>query len=324
MIISKQQSKHIQIFRGLAILAVVLIHNTPLGLSQVFLRPFFNFSVGLFLFFSGMLSNIKNYNPKKRIKKILIPYIIWTLIYVLIANINNLSLLPVDFLKKLVFGNSAAIMYYVFVYVQLTLLIPLIDRLAKSKFKFLGFLIAPLEIIIIRMIPEITGLYSLGGYINIIKDLSCLGWFTYYYLGYLIGNNLIVISKSYKKWIILLICSIFIQIGEAYWQLSMGIINCGTQMKLSSVLTGTFFAILSYNLIFLKKSYNNKILEILGNNSFAIYFSHIAVMWFLNLIPIYSKISFFPINAFIVIILDLILIYIGKKILGKYSKYLAL
>lgn len=57
MKLTAQQSNKVQILRGLAIIAVVFIHNTPDGLAQVYCRPFFNFSVGLFLFLSGFLSN---------------------------------------------------------------------------------------------------------------------------------------------------------------------------------------------------------------------------------------------------------------------------
>jgi len=60
MKLTSEQSKKIQYLRGLAIIAVVFIHNTPTGLAQVFCRPFLNFSVGLFLFLSGMLSNSYN------------------------------------------------------------------------------------------------------------------------------------------------------------------------------------------------------------------------------------------------------------------------
>lgn len=48
--ITKEMSHKIQILRGGAIIAVVLIHNTPVGILQVLCRPFFNFAVGLFLF----------------------------------------------------------------------------------------------------------------------------------------------------------------------------------------------------------------------------------------------------------------------------------
>ncbi len=199
-------SKHIQLLRGIAIIAVVLIHTTPVGLCQVYLRPFFNFSVGLFLFLSGMLSNAQNWNPKKRIKKVIIPYIIWTLIYVVLNNIDNLFVLPYDLLKSLVTGNSAAMMYYIFIYCEFTLLIPLIDKLAKSKYKYLGFIIAPIEIIFMRTIPLMTDWYEINKYISLIKGVSCLGWFTYYYLGYLLGNNLITISRSSKNGFVYLLC----------------------------------------------------------------------------------------------------------------------
>ena len=48
--LSSKQSYTIQVLRGIAIIAVVFIHNTPIGLPQVFFRPFMNFSVGLFIF----------------------------------------------------------------------------------------------------------------------------------------------------------------------------------------------------------------------------------------------------------------------------------
>ena len=61
----------------------------------------------------------------------------------------------------------------------------------------------------------------------------------------------------------------------------------------------------------------------LGNNSFGIYFSHIAVMAVLSIIPFYDNVVY-PLNAVIVIVVNMAFIYIGKKVLGKYSKYLAL
>lgn len=87
--ISADQSTKIQAVRGLAIIAVVIIpviHCTP-DFSmpvEVFFKPFVNFAVGTFLFLSGLLSNVTMWKPLKRIKKILIPYVIWTLIYTVI------------------------------------------------------------------------------------------------------------------------------------------------------------------------------------------------------------------------------------------------
>lgn len=319
----KTKQTHIQLLRGLAIIAVVLIHNTPISLLQVFVRPFLNFSVGLFLFLSGLLSDAYNWKPLKRIKKVVIPYVIWTFIYCFLNNYNNLSIIPTSFLKNLITARSAAMMYYIFVYCQFTLLIPWIDKLAKSKFKYLGFIIAPFEIIFMRTIPLMTNWYHTNSYIEIIMSVSCLGWFTYFYLGYLLGNNYISIKKPAKIWGGLLFASILLQFAEGYWQYSKGIVNCGTQLKISTIFTGVCFTILAYQFINSKKEYNNKILKLLGDNSFGIYFSHIAVMTVLSILPFYNNVIY-PLNAIIVIIVNMAFVNIGKRILGNFDKYLAL
>ena len=61
-----QKDNNIQILRGIAIVAVVFIHNTPAG-GQIICRPFLNFAVGLFLFLSGMLTKTSTWNPKKEL-----------------------------------------------------------------------------------------------------------------------------------------------------------------------------------------------------------------------------------------------------------------
>ena len=198
MKLTKQESYKIQIFRGLAIIAVVCIHNTPLGMAQVLYRPFLNFSVAMFLFLSGMLSNAQKWNPLRRIKKIAIPYVIWTAIYTIMAGNYHFSELPLLYIKNLLTGRAAAIMYYVFIYCEFTLLIPLIDRLAKFKYKYFGFVFAPLEIVLVRLIPILMG-YQLSQGFAIIVQISCLGWFTYFYLGYLIGNGFLICDEFTVK-----------------------------------------------------------------------------------------------------------------------------
>ena len=323
MRLNEEQSYKVQILRGLAIIAVVFIHNTPEGLSQVIFRPFLNFSVGLFLFLSGLLSTADNWNPKKRITKVFVPYAIWTLLYVIIGNRNNLSNIPFAFLKGLLTAQAAAVMYYIFVYCQFTLLMPVIDKLARSKYRYIGFAIAPVEILVMRLIPLISG-YDFNRYVTWSMGISCLGWFTYYYLGYMIGNDLLMIRCKTNTLVYTWIGAIALQMLEGYWYLSMGEVNCGTQLKLSSILAGTIFAILSYRFIILKKEIHSNPLKVLGDYSFGIYFSHLAVMGALNLIPYYTKMIRYPLNAIVTIFISTACVYIGKKILGKNSKYLAL
>lgn len=55
-----RKDPYIQVLRGLAIAAVVLIHCLPESSASVTLRPFLNWSVALFLFLSGMLTTEEN------------------------------------------------------------------------------------------------------------------------------------------------------------------------------------------------------------------------------------------------------------------------
>lgn len=321
---TNSKSRHIQILRGLAIIAVVCIHNMPGGLWQICVRPFLNFPVGLFLFLSGMLSNARNWKPRKRIAKVMIPYVLWTLIYVVIYNLFDPVAIPMEFLKNLVTADAAGMLYYIFIYCEFTLLIPVIDKLARSKYRYLGFLITPAEIILMRMIPLMTQWYVLPGFLRTLRGISCLGWFTYFYLGYLMGNDLLTVRQSTKTWAGILAASIPLQMLKTGWQLSAGVANCGTQMKLSTVLTGVCAAVLAYRFVHGEKGYRSKTLEFIGDNSFGIYFSHCAVMWLLEILPFYSSLVRFPLNVVAVVAVNLGFIVLGKQILGKYGRYLGL
>ena len=321
--VKDSHSKNIQALRGLAIIAVVLIHNTPNGIAQVICRPFLNFAVGLFLFLSGMLSNAKSRNTKNRIKKVIIPYIIWTFIYIVLHNLNNIKEIPISYIKALMSGNAAAIMYYIFVYCEFTLLLPLIDKLARSRYKYWGFIISPLEIIIMRMMPMIWG-YDLNKEISIIMNISCLGWFSYYYLGYMVGNNILIVKNGLTKKITILSIVLLLQVFEGYLYYRIGEANCGTQLKLSAVFTGILICLISYELIYTNWLYKFNFLILLGNHSFGIYFSHLAVMSLISKIPYYTKYVVYPINGICVVLISLFCVIVGKKILGKYSKYMAL
>lgn len=93
MIIIKEKNQKLQILRAIAIIAVVMIHTCPSGKWQVFIRPFINFAVATFLFLSGYLTNIETSDwktfYKKRIIRVIIPYVIWTFLYTTAYNIGD-------------------------------------------------------------------------------------------------------------------------------------------------------------------------------------------------------------------------------------------
>lgn len=325
IIMNKIKSYKIQLLRGLAIIAVILIHSTPGGLMQVYVRPFLNFAVGLFLFLSGLLTTNQNWHPQKRLKKILIPYVLWTLIYVALTNYQSGYMLPVIYFKKLLTGQSAAIMYFIFVYAELTLMVPVIDKLAHSKYKFLGLLISPIEIIFMRTIPILSG-YQFNDFFSTVMSISFLGWFTYYYLDYLLGNNLIGLKFPTIRLVFVYMISIVLQIFEGLLYYNIGVENCGTQLKITSLFSGILLILLSYKYISSNNSEQikeNKILKLLGDYSFGIYFSHLAVMMILNKIPSYSTYIIYPLNALMTCIFCILCVFIGRTILGKHHGLLA-
>lgn len=269
------------------------------------------------------MSNAAHYFPQKRIKKVIIPYLIWSFVYVLFSSYKTPLMIPVLYFKSILKASSAAIMYYIFVYVEFTLLIPFIDRLAHSRYKYVGFLISPLEIIFMRLMPLFLGI-SFPSIIITLRTISCLGWFTYYYLGYLLGNKLLVPSFSTRKYLILLIISIPIQMAEGYLYYLAGDINCGTQLKLSSLFTGVLFCMLAYRFIDYKCSHSFALLKRFGDYSFGIYFSHLAIMAVLNKIPYYTTYICFPLNALIACFISLLFVQAANRFLGKFAKYFAL
>lgn len=321
-----KKNHKIQILRAIAIIAVVMIHTCPIGISQVLVRPLINFSVGTFLFLSGYLTDTSNIDTKqfykKRIIRVIIPYTIWTILY------TTLSFYPdgIDikrYFHNFVTSDGAATLYYILVYIQFVLLTPLLNKLLHKKYWFIGFIITPISLLI-NYYWLISGA-SPNKYLSLVWHIGCLGWFTYYYLGLYLKNVIDGKKFNINKLIIIYIITIFIQIMEGYIWYKLGEVNCGTQLKLSSLLTTTVFVLLAYSYINSTKFNNsNKILSLIGDYSFGIYISHLMIINILYKTPFYKFIPFF-INSILVLSLTLLLVIIGKKILGKkISKYFGL
>ena len=317
---TERKSYNIQLLRGLAIIAVVLIHITPEGTARIWFRPFVNFAVATFVFLSGMLSTADRWAPWKRVKKVLIPYAIWTFVYVAVNTCSTPEKIIPVYLLNLAIASAAPMMYYIFVYCELTLLIPLTDKIARSRFRFLGFIISPMEIILMRILPIVTGC-ELHPYIKILTDISCLPWFTFFYLGYLLGNGLLKIALSDAKILALTFLGICLQFLEGYWYNLMGSKTTGTQNSLSVVFTCCFLALFAYKYIDTEKYPRSQILFELGNCSFGIYFIHYLAIRYLYLLPFFHHLIF-PLDAMVVISISFLIVLAVRKLLPGKSKYL--
>ncbi|HHW56986.1 MAG TPA: acyltransferase [Clostridia bacterium] len=142
---NKERIKEIDILKGIAIIAVLIIHTTSSAvviLSKTSISYFVlaivnrlaQFAVPAFIFASAMLL-IYNYGDshdwrvfyKKRFKNVLFPYISWTFIYgaylIMLYHIPLRSILTV---RNLLLGGMFYHMYFIVIIVQLYLLFPII------------------------------------------------------------------------------------------------------------------------------------------------------------------------------------------------------
>ena len=135
-----KRSENIQIIRALSIIAVVSIHAMPHTNADIYVRPLLNFCVAMFLFLSGYLTRYERVNDDykgfayKRIKKVLIPYLIWSVPYIILS--KDYNILSVS--KQLLLFKTNGIFYFVFVYIQLVLITPILFKLLNSSYYKVG------------------------------------------------------------------------------------------------------------------------------------------------------------------------------------------
>lgn len=311
------KDQRIQTFRAIAIIAVVMVHTMPPGNWQIFLRPLINFPVATFFFLSGYLTRESNENwsafYRRRLSRIAVPYIVWTVIYSL-PDISSSGLITLA--KNLVSANACGTLYYIFVYAQFILLTPFLFKLAKSRYRYLGWLIAPVSVLLFKYYGYSFGIHT-NKYLYLLWSDLCLGWFTFYYLGLLLGNKIINKKYNLPTLTIVYAVSIVLQMIEGYIWAKLDAGNCGSQLKLSSLLSSSIFVLILYTLLqsntFQPRS---RILTLIGEYSFGIYLSHILFLRLLEYGGDCQTVSF-PLSSIIVLSFSLIFCTTLNCLFGK-------
>lgn len=317
-------NKKIQIVKAVAIVAVVMIHSDTEGLFGVGVRPFINFAVALFIFCSGYLTKLEQQNTKKfyvkRLIKVLVPYLLWSLVYTVASEDYS------ELYRNLLTAKASYQLYYIFVYAQFVILTPLICKLLESNYRWIGWLVSPISIIIIRYIFLLLGL-ELG---FPFPETIFVVWFSYYYLGLALGNNVFKYTLSHKTSIVMYAGTLVLSEIEGFvWYLYGNYDMATTQIRITSLLTSIVACFMAYlfisnTKIALKDNLFNKILVMIGDYSFGIYLAHILVRAVLRKIPGYGML-FFPVDSMVILIATTVCVIIGRKIAGeKFSKFAGL
>lgn len=312
----------IQIFRGLAI-AAVLVNHTFSGSSSFSLygEAFINFAVALFIFLSGYLTRVhyEDYFTicKKRFKKVGIPYVFWSLICCIVLGINS----PIKVALFLMTGKACFPYYFIITYLQFVCLLYPISKLAVSRYRALGWIISPLYLLVVVYSPIVFG-FSFNEVIRYGLGISFLAWFVFFYLGFMLGNKLIEIKIGNNAIVLMLICSIIMQIAEARCLYSIGEIEmCGTQQKLTAYLTSAITCLLCHNLANKEHTVNKsnnllRFLILLGDCSFGIYLIHILIRDAVRYV-IGTQVSLFILFA-VTLIVSYLIVLSSRKYLPNY------
>ena len=293
-----------------------MIHTTPAGEWQIFCKPFINFAVATFIFLSGYLTKADNDNwlafYRRRITRVLVPYFIWTVIYS-IQDIQSEGLSVL--VKNLLCANATTTLYYIFVYIQFVLLTPLMGKLAKSRFRHLGWIIAPLSVVLFKYIPAFGDIH-LGKHVELLWSDACLGWFTFYYLGLILGNKLLSPKFNLINLVIIYCVSLLLQMGEGYLWFTVDPAGCGSQLKLTSILSSSIFMLIIYSVLSSNHGTKCRLLSTIGDYSFGIYLVHMMILKALEPMTLYSAIPY-PVTSLIILIISFIFCNVFTAVTGK-------
>lgn len=282
---AKHRDEYLQLLRGCAITAIVIIHTLPESTATIVVRPFLNWGVGLFLFLSGLLTprskvgNLKSFYGK-RIHKILIPYLVWTAVY-LFSNTGELLQLDVRLnilrvMKAIVSGNASAQLYYCIVYLCLVVLTPVIYRILDSRFWWVAYVVTPVTLVAKYLctpfdLPSVWGPFFGTWMIFYVTGLE---WDTRF--------KPIIQRHMIAFWSLAAFALTMFQMGEGFlWELVGGYYDVATsQLKLSSMAASLMVIALAMR-IKLDRELSvtgRNIMVKLGDLSFGIYLSHIIVV----------------------------------------------
>ncbi|WP_368138889.1 acyltransferase [Collinsella aerofaciens] len=265
------RDRYLQAIRGLAIACVVCIHCLPQCAASVVLRPFLNWAVAGFLFLSRLLtseSKILRGGVAKRLHKVLIPYLVWSGIYLVVTQ----RLTAGGIVKGVLFGTSSAQMYYLLVYAQLVMLTPLLYRVLRSH-RLLVYCVTPV-FLLVREVAAIVGVA--------LPQVQVLfpAWLLFYVLGLDWGKVGRVATRRCSLLPGLLVACLFLQLVSGFAWLARGDYNMATtQLKLSSMATSAVLVVLiGLTGHRLRQLFARSYLVKLGDLSFGIYLCHILVL----------------------------------------------
>ncbi|MCE5006098.1 acyltransferase family protein [Staphylococcus equorum] len=263
-----------------------------------------------------------NYFMKSRFSKIFIPYIIWTIFYLLYREyfLHNLED-DGKLINYFVYGKANFHLYFILTVIQFYFLFPFVHKFKKGWPIISVFILATIVNVVWIIIQPIS--LGGGGVERFVNDkLFILNWISFFMLGIVYAkyyNEIKELIFKYKTLLSIIIAILFIDL-----LISIDLENLNSSITISNIIYIPFFIVfLNYMYEHVKK---NKVvlntLTVIGNYSMGIYLVHYVAIQFVKRLPIVENIA--PqsklVSVFIAAVaLSVLLVYlIGKLPYGNY------
>ena len=332
---------YLDLLNVLAIVAVIamhcngLVHGNPMTRSwntSLVVECICYFAVPIFFMISG--ANLMKYRErystkvffKKRVIKVLIPFLFWAIIMFLwkifiikSININTVNS-PLKILNAFFSNKEEATYYFMFEILGIYLILPLFSMLAKESNKRVLYFTVGLYFIFNATVPNICKLLKVNWNTSLGVPIS--GYAMYLILGYLLSET----KLTKKQKVVLYIGAI---IGLIYRYITTFILskNAGVVTKTTwgysswhcILLTMSVFMVVKDTNICKRISENQKISNILASISgcsFGIYLIHMIVKYYyVQILHINTAVWHFrTLGVIAIYVISLIIVMIIKKV----------
>ncbi|WP_434564802.1 acyltransferase [Thermoanaerobacterium thermosaccharolyticum] len=337
---TKSRIDEIDVLKGMSIIAVLIIHTTSIAVSDLdksslsyivfaVLNRFSQFAVPAFIFASSMLL-MYNYSDgdnwklfyKKRFKNVLLPYIVWTMIYgIYLYVIYNEPLKSILTVENLFLGGMFYHLYFIVIIVQLYLLFPILLYIYKLISKNTYTVV--LSIVLFQMIDVIVYRYFISKFFQN-SSLLFITYISFIIAGIYVGENIREWGKYYhKKWLnsffaVIVFGYLFIDISlKVFANKPINIHQYNIYYYTYTLVTSLFFFALSTKIL----NYHalSGLLTSTGKLSFGIYLSHPLFLDVLKHFLNTGNQYLYDIYIMITFIIIYVISYLFTKLIKRYK-----
>ena len=293
----------------------------------------------MFILLSGLVLSLRydgdysiNTFYKKRINRLLIPYLIWSVIYIAVGFIGNQDISTSEIIFKLFTGTAYYHLWFFFLIFQLYFIFPFYRKLFKGK----SFIVVSITLIVQILFNH----YKIGIVENAQLDLIIkrlfLSHIFYFSLGIWIADNLTKVEtllSKINKYAVLIIFMFTVQASYIFSFNWLAINNHFFDKYDVLVLSEKVFLPLLYVMIFivlysftirLRSAKFTNFMEVTSKYSFGIYLSHALILLILvkglekvKVVP--ENISFYGITFAGTVFVSLLFCFVIEG--TKLSKY---